>query len=479
MPVENQTKRRVPRRIAQAVIGSLKGGVVPRVGLPYITVGRKAEIDALLSDVDVISEGGASFRFIVGRYGSGKSFLLQTIRNYVMDRNFVVMDADLSPERKLTGTKGQGLATYRELIGNLATRTKPEGGALSLVLDRWISGIQMQVQEEMSVAVSSAQPVPGTMEGMASSGSPAFSGRVAEKIRLVVNSISGMVHGFDFARLLTLYFEAEQNGDDAQKAKVLKWFRGEYPTRTEARQDLGVNVIITDEDWYDYLKLFASFFRQAGYQGLMVFVDELVNIYKIPNSVARNNNYEKILTMYNDALQGKAHYIGMLMSGTPQCIEDTRRGVYSYEALRSRLQEGRFSVEGARDMMAPVIRLEPLSPEEMLVLTEKLTDMHAGLYGYESRIRQEERVQFIQMEYSRVGADSHITPREIIRDFIELLDILYQHPEKTAGELLKGQALGDMPADTQAAGNSAVGSSFVKAENTDRKDEDELATFTL
>ena len=479
MPVENQTKRRVPRRIAQAVIGSLKGGVVPRVGLPYITVGRKAEIDALLSDVDVISEGGASFRFIVGRYGSGKSFLLQTIRNYVMDRNFAVMDADLSPERKLTGTKGQGLATYRELIGNLATRTKPEGGALSLVLDRWISGIQMQVQSEMSKAASSVQPVPGTMESTFSAGSPAFSGRVAEKIRLVVNSISGMVHGFDFAKLLTLYFEAEQSGDDAQKAKVLKWFRGEYPTRTEARQDLGVNVIITDEDWYDYLKLFAFFFRQAGYQGLMVFVDELVNIYKIPNSVARNNNYEKILTMYNDALQGKAHYIGMLMSGTPQCIEDTRRGVYSYEALRSRLQEGRFSVEGARDMMAPVIRLEPLSPEEMLVLTEKLTDMHAGLYGYGSRIRQEERVQFIQMEYSRVGADSHITPREIIRDFIELLDILYQHPEKTAGELLKGQAFGDMPTGAQAAERGAVGNSFVKPENTDREDADELATFTL
>ncbi|MDD6440486.1 MAG: ATP-binding protein [Lachnospiraceae bacterium] len=487
MPVENQTKRRVPRRIAQAVIGSLKGGVVPRVGLPYITVGRKAEIDALLSDVDVISEGGASFRFIVGRYGSGKSFLLQTIRNYVMDRNFVVMDADLSPERKLTGTKGQGLATYRELIGNLATRTKPEGGALSLVLDRWISGIQMQVQSEMSKAASSVQPVPGTMESTFSAGSPAFSGRVAEKIRLVVNSISGMVHGFDFAKLLTLYFEAEQSGDDAQKAKVLKWFRGEYPTRTEARQDLGVNVIITDEDWYDYLKLFAFFFRQAGYQGLMVFVDELVNIYKIPNSVARNNNYEKILTMYNDALQGKAHYIGMLMSGTPQCIEDTRRGVYSYEALRSRLQEGRFSVEGARDMMAPVIRLEPLSPEEMLVLTEKLTDMHAGLYGYECRIRQEERVQFIQMEYSRVGADSHITPREIIRDFIELLDILYQHPEKTAGELLNSQVLGDMSAgtsqfmktDAHTAGRSAGDSSFAGPEKAGRDDEDELTTFTL
>ena len=438
-----QNQKKVPRRIAQAVIGSLKGGVVPRIGLPYITVGRKAEIDALLSDVDIIKEGGASFRFIVGRYGSGKSFLLQTIRNYVMDRNFVVCDADLSPERKLTGTKGQGLATYRELIGNLATKTRPEGGALSLVLDRWLSGVQMQVEEEMSQAVLSASVsesagAGGSAQesGDVSPDSPKFLVRVKDRIRAVVNSISGLVHGFDFARILTLYYEAWQSGDDDQKAKVLKWFRGEYQNKTEAKADLGVNVVISDEDWYDYLKLFAYFFRQAGYQGLLIFIDELVNIYKIPNSIARNNNYEKILTMYNDALQGKAHYIGILMSGTPQCVEDTRRGIYSYEALRSRLKEGKFSQAGARDMLAPVIRLEPLSPEEMLVLTEKLSDMHSQLYKYESRVTLQDRVTFIKLEFSRVGADSHITPREIIRDFIELLDILWQHPEKKAADLL-------------------------------------------
>ncbi len=459
MAITDNQKKRIPRRIAQAVIGSLKGGVVPRIGLPYITVGRKAEIDALLADVDIIQEGGASFRFIVGRYGSGKSFLLQTIRNYVMDRNFVVMDADLSPERKLTGTKGQGLATYRELIGNLATKTKPEGGALSLVLDRWISGIQMQVQAEI------AQAAAGTYATDPSS--PEFSAKVREKIRTVVNSVSGLVHGFDFARLLTLYFEAWHSQDDDQKAKVLKWFRGEYPNRTEAKQDLGVNVIITDEDWYDYLKLFACFFRQAGYQGLLIFIDELVNIYKIPNSIARSNNYEKILTMYNDALQGKAHYIGTIMSGTPQCVEDTRRGIYSYEALRSRLQEGKFSQEGARDMLAPVIRLEPLSPEEMLVLTEKLTDMHAGLYNYQSHVTTEDRVTFIRMEYSRVGADSHITPREIIRDYIELLDILVQHPEKKVSDLLGSDEFSYTAPETAQTAAGSEGA------------EDEFATFTL
>lgn len=445
-----KNQKKVPRRIAQAVIGSLKGGVVPRIGLPYITVGRRAEIDALLSDVDIIQEGGASFRFIVGRYGSGKSFLLQTIRNYVMDRGFAVMDADLSPERKLTGTRGQGLATYRELIGNLATKTKPEGGALSLILDRWISGIRMQVQAD-------------------DPSSPAFDARVTDRIREVVSSVSGMVHGFDFARLLTIYYEASVSDDDDRKARVLKWFRGEYPNRTEAKQDLGVSVVITDEDWYDYLKLFAYFFRQAGYQGLLIFIDELVNIYKIPNSIARSNNYEKILTMYNDALQGKAHYIGTIMSGTPQCVEDTRRGIYSYEALRSRLQEGKFSREGSRDMLAPVIRLNPLSPEEMLVLTEKLTDMHTGLYNYQSSITTDDRVAFIKMEYGRVGADSHITPREIIRDYIELLDILLQHPDKRAADLLGSDEFTLSGPETDREKEKTGGAAG----------EDEFATFTL
>ena len=144
---------KIPKRIAQTLINSLKGGVVPRVGLPYITVGRKNEIDALLRDVDMIAEGGASFRFIVGRYGSGKSFLLQTIRNYVMAKNFVVVDADLSPERRLQGTRGQGLATYRELVRNMSTKTKPEGGALTLILDRWISNTQQEVMAEQGLGV--------------------------------------------------------------------------------------------------------------------------------------------------------------------------------------------------------------------------------------------------------------------------------------------------------------------------------------
>ena len=392
---------------------------MPRIGLPYITVGRKNEIDALLRDVDMIAEGGASFRFIVGRYGSGKSFLLQTIRNYVMAKDFVVVDADLSPERRLQGTRGQGLATYRELIRNMSTKTKPEGGALTLILDRWISNTQQEVMAENELGIQD----------------PRLDELVEKRISAIVYSLTELVHGFDFAKLLSMYYEASRAGNDEKKAKVVKWFRGEYVTKTEAKQDLGVNILITDDDWYEYLKVFASFLKQAGYAGMLILIDELVNIYKIPNAITRQYNYEKILTMYNDAMQGKARYLGMILSGTPQCMEDPRRGVYSYEALRSRLAEGHFTGEH-RDLLSPVIRLQPLSYEELLILTEKLADIHATLYEYPQILTQRDMVDFIQIEFGRIGADSHITPREVIRDFIEVLDIVYQNPEIRVAELL-------------------------------------------
>ncbi|MBQ9006344.1 MAG: ATP-binding protein [Atopobiaceae bacterium] len=443
MTDEQQVK--VPKRIAAVIINSLKGGVVPRVGLPYVTVGREAEIRALLHDLDLVADGGASFRFLVGRYGSGKSFLLQTIRNHAMGRNFVVCDADLSPERRLQGGKGQGLATYRELIRNLSTKTRPDGGALTLILDRWISGVQQQ----------------GALDTGLPQDDPSFSREVEARIMGTISQLQELVHGYDFARLLTMYWRSHLEGDDETKANVTKWFRGEYRTKSEAREELGVNIVIGDDDWYDYLKLFAEFLVQAGYEGLVVLVDELVNLYKIPNAISRQYNYEKILTMYNDTLQGRAHHLGIIMSGTPQSIEDRRRGLYSYEALRSRLTQGRFAQEGLLDMLAPVIRLEPLTYEELLVLVEKLADIHAGYFGYERTLGEQDLITFLQLEYGRVGSETHLTPREVIRDFIEMLDILCQNPQLSVAELLGSDALSHapLPGDPE---EPAAGSQFAE-----------------
>ncbi len=409
----------IPKRTASVIINALKGGVVPRTGLGYIAVGRTSEINALLRDVETAEAGSAFFRFIVGRYGSGKSFLLQTMRQHVMDRGFAAADADLSPERRLMGSKGQGIATYRELMRNLSVKAKPDGGALPLILEKWLNNIRTAV-------IADGTP-PDDLD---------FDNEVQRRIYTEINGLQDMVHGYDFAAVIDAYHRADRDGNDEKRSNVIRWLRGEYTTKTEAKSDLGVGVIINDDNWYDYVKLLTAFLVSAGYKGLVVMIDELSYIIQIPHAVTRQNNYEKILMMYNDVMQGKASHLGIIMGGTPQCIEDTRRGLFSYDALRSRLQRGRFSTDDAQDMMAPIIMLRPLNYEELTVLTEKLAEIHAGLYGYESRVTLDDRIFFIKAEFERVGAKTGITPREMIRDFIELLNIAMQNPDKTLAQLM-------------------------------------------
>lgn len=438
--------QKIPRRIATILLNSLKGGVVPRTGLGYIAVGREKEINALLNDVKIIEDGGATFRFIVGKYGSGKSFLLQTIRNHVMDQGFVVLDGDLSPERRLTGTKGQGLATYRELISNMSTKTKPDGGALPLILEKWISSIQSEVMTTLNISPEDKE----------------FQKQVEIKIYEVVNKIEGMVHGFDFAKVISKYWSGYKEGNEDKKNNALRWLRGEYQTKTECKQDLDVNIIITDDNWYDYIKILAVFMVGAGYKGMLLLIDELVNLYKLPTSITRQYNYEKILTMYNDTLQGKAKYLGIIMGGTPQCVEDNRRGIFSYEALKSRLEDSRFASDEERDFLAPIIRLKPLTPSEMTILVEKLTNIHADLYEYERKITEQELIEFIKIEFSRIGATTNITPREIIRDFIELLNTLYQYPDKTLLSIIQSDSF-----------------TYATGENPEEEITEEFASFEL
>ncbi|GEM_PF-8711 len=415
----NQTK--IPKRISSALVNSLSAGVVPRIGLEYIAVGRKPEIESVLRELGNVAEGGAAFKLITGRYGSGKSFLIQILRNYAMDRDFVVADADLSPERRLVGTKGQGLATYRELMTHLSTRTRPDGGALEALLQKWFASLQQQAMAELGLRPDDEQ----------------LQVEVERRIFEVTGNMEHMVHGFDFARVLSAYWNGYKSSDDEQKQNALRWLRGEFPTKTEARRELGVGVIIDDDNWYDYMKLWAEFMSRIGYKGLLLFIDEGVNLYKITNTVSRQSNYEKLLTIFNDTMQGKAQHLGIFLGGTPQFVEDQRRGLFSYDALRSRLVAGRFG-EGAGMLhyAGPILRLEMLSHAEILVLLEKLRDLHASHYGYEAALDQRQLLRFMESELGRMGADALLTTREVVRDFMDLLNTLHQYPERGFDELL-------------------------------------------
>ncbi|HBQ64189.1 MAG TPA: biotin carboxylase [Clostridiales bacterium] len=436
---------KIPRRVSSALLNSISAGVTPRIGLEYMAVGRREEIGTLLDDLANVAEGGSVFRFIVGRYGSGKSFLLQIIRNYAMDRNYAVADADLSPERKLTGGSGHGLNTYRELIRNLSTRVRPDGGALPALLEKWISGIQVHVLKELSDEKSAAGKAGEARDTGEAAGEAASSSAQAEvdlrmeaRILREIHQMDTLVHGFDFAKVLTAYWRGWKSGSDELRSAALKWLRGEYTTRSEAHAELGVRSIIGNDTWFDDLRLISAFARTAGCTGFLVLLDEGVNLYKISNSQSRNNNYEKLLNMFNDAMQGKMQGIGIYMGGTPQFVEDPRRGLFSYEALRTRLVGTRYVREGFRDLQSPLLTLDKLSHEELFVLLKKVLEIHCAHHQSQTRVTDHDLMEFLQLALSRLGAEELLTPREVLRDFVGILNVLLKEPDISFQGLLTG-----------------------------------------
>lgn len=404
---------KIPRRISTAILNSLTSGVVPRIGLEYFAVGRKKETEALLSDLESVSLGGSVFRMLVGRYGSGKSFMLNLLRNLALDQGFVVMDCDLSLERRLSGSNREGLNTYRELVKNLSLNTRPDGGGLPVILERWISHLQTEILEKRSFSPED----------------PRFTLELEKEVYKTVEELEGLVHGFDFATVINSYWKGFLIGDETLKLSSLRWLRGEFDYRTQAREALGVRVIIDEDSWYDYLKLFSQFVVKIGYKGLIVLLDEAGNLYKISNYISRQNNYEKLLFIFNDTTQGKVSFFGVFMAGTPQFLEDTRRGLYSYEALRSRLSGSRVIDSTLLTPSGPVIRLQVLSPEEIFVLLGKIQEIYSAHYSVPPFLSSEEIQAFLNEVSRRLGSREFLTPREVTRDFLALLDTLRLKPE--------------------------------------------------
>jgi hypothetical protein len=417
------TKLKISKKVSTALINSLGAGVVPRVGLEHITVGREKELESLLQNLDDIAEGIAAFRFVIGNYGSGKSFMLQLLRYRALEQGFVVADADLCWERRLAGSNNEGLATYRELMSHLATKTRPDGGALVSILEGWISKIQQEVAKDTGMRPND--------EG--------FDDQVEEKIREVIQYIEDLVHGFDFGTVIVAYWRGYRMDDDHLKNAALRWLRGEFTTKIEAKAALGVRVIIDDESWYDYIKLIAKFVAEIGHKGLLVLLDEAAHLYQISPTVTREKNYNRLLGMFNDTMQCKAEHLGIFIGGTTKFLEDPNRGLFADAAWRRRTKESRFvSQAGVQEYMGPVMRLNPLTQEEILSLLQRLTEVHAINFGYEKSLTKLNLKDFVQEIVNRLGAEALLTPGEIVRDFVSVLNILYQNPNISFGELIHG-----------------------------------------
>ncbi|KRG51597.1 ATP-binding protein [Stenotrophomonas beteli] len=425
-------------RDRDTVIQSLRAGVVPRAGQHLIQVGRAREVQTLVSDIDRLADGGSSFRLVVGEYGAGKTFFLNLVRAIAMERKLVVASADLNPDRRLHASGGQARSLYAELMRNLATRTKPDGGALPGVVEKFIS---------TAVAESKSQGV-----------------STEEVIRAKLEQLSELVNGYDFADVIAAYWRGFEQGNEQLKSDAIRWLRGEFSTRTDARAALGVRTIVDDASVYDQLKLMGRFVRLAGYSGLLVCLDELVNLYKLANAQARNANYEQLLRMLNDSLQGSAVGLGFVLGGTPDFLMDTRRGVYSYEALQSRLAQNTFATNGLVDFSGPVVRLSSLTAEDFYVLLTKIRHVYAAGDTGKYLLPDDAIHQFMTHCANRIGDSFFRTPRTTITAFINLLAVLEQNP---------GVGWQDLIGSVEVAADHGGDGELVVQED------DELASFRL
>ncbi|EIM99424.1 ATP-binding protein [Paraburkholderia hospita] len=429
-------------RDRDAVLQSLRAGVVPRIGQHLIQVGRAHELEALLKDIERVADGGSSFRIVVGEYGAGKTFFLNLVRAIALEKKLVTVHADLNPDRRLHASGGQARSLYAELVKNMATRTKPEGGALAGVVEKFIGQAKTEAKA---------------------------TGRTSDEvIRAQLSQLTEMVNGYDFADVIAAYCRGFEEGNEKLKSDAVRWLRGEFTTRTDARQALGVRTIVDDASMYDQLKLLGRFVRLAGYSGLMICLDEMVNLYKLANVQARNANYEQILRILNDSLQGTAEGVGFVLGGTPEFLLDTRRGLYSYAALQSRLAENAFATNGLVDYSGPVIRLAALTPEDFYVLLDKLRIVYAFGDASKALVPEEAIPAFMAHCATRLGEAYFRTPRTTITAFINFLAVLEQNLSTDWRELIGSM---DIERDTGGAAdivNDAAPDS-----------DDELASFRL
>ena len=428
-------------RERDAIVQALRAGVVPKLGLRHLQVGRAHEIEELVKDIDRIADGGSAIRFIIGEYGSGKTFFMNLIRLVALEKGLVVMFADLAPDRRLHATSGQARGLYAEMARNLATRTKPDGGALTSVVERFVSQVQQEAEAKDQLTGS--------------------------VIRERLSHFEEMTGGFDFAEVIRRYWEGHEAGDEDLKSAALRWLRGEFSTKTDARKALGVRTIVDDASVYDHLKLMSAFVCEAGYKGLLVGLDEMVNLFKLSSAQARNANYEQILRILNDVLQGSAENLGFLLGGTPEFLMNTRRGLYSYEALQSRLAENTFARDGLIDLSGPVIRLASLTPEDLFVL---LSNIRAIMQSEDDALPDASLEAFMAHCSSRIGEAYFRTPRNTVTAFVNMVAVLQQNPGIEWTDLIEKIEVREDRGDDMADIDEQVGAGAV---------DDDLAAFRL
>jgi hypothetical protein len=410
---------KIGKKTAAMIVKALASGVVPSRGAEQIAVGRRDEVSAFESDFQGVSDGDGAFRFIIGEYGSGKTFMTRLVRARAADLGFVVMNADLTPSNRLRGSNGEGIRTYRQLIASTSFKGMMDGGAAEALVQSWLVKLKSDVAEELG-----CKPSDVTVREMET------------QIRDGTSAMSHLPFYSDFLKVVVKYYVRMNGGHDVSEA--MRWLNGECNSITDSKETVGVASCVKDDNWYDFLKLWAQFAVSAGYQGLVVLIDQADVLLKTAPA-ARNSNYETLLAMYNDVVQSHGRPIAVYVCGTVEFLEDEAKGLYCYGALKTRIEDVRF--EKSRDTYSgPVIRLKRLTAEEQEALLLKILEIHQIAEEYESPITQDMVEDYLR---SVASGPRPVSPRMLSRDFIGLLDVLHAFPDTDFRSLIAERKLDD------------------------------------
>lgn len=415
---------RINPKEASTIIKSLEAGVVPDIGLGHLLVGRKAEVDELIKILSHIEDGDSDLRFWVGDFGSGKSFMLKTIENLALSKNFVVSTIDLNPSRRFYATDRKAVNLYSTVLENIRTKNLRSGNVIESIIEQWISTIFKNLSDEKGYDLKEL------MAGF-------YRDEVIGIILETLSRFEAVGLSYELGQAISKYYEGFITGDRILKLKAIRWIRGDITTKTEAKKELGINEIINDDNYFEAIKNLAELFREIGYQGFVINFDEAVNLYKLPHSTTRQRNYEKILNIYNECKSNLAKGLFINLAATRKTVFDESRGLASYGALKGRLGTEASMDSDFINTNKTVLGLKVLSDEEIYTLLENLVSIYNIHYKTKIDFTSDQIVTYMEGQLNRPGADEFLTPRAVIKDFIEILDIKRQNPDAEISDLLR------------------------------------------
>ncbi|HCH32411.1 MAG TPA: ATP-binding protein [Oceanospirillaceae bacterium] len=392
------------------VLKSLRAGVVPADHIDLIQVGRAGEQATLAKDILHISKGGSSVRFVTGAYGTGKTFIGELTRQQGIKQGLVVASAALSPDKRLQARTGETRNLYSALVRSFSTKARPDGTALVNIVERFILTTLREAH------VNNVGP--------------------EQHIAFRLGDFEELAGGFDFIKVIQRYWLGLENQDEALKSTALRWLRGEFSSLTDARAALGVRSIIDYRNFFSGLKMLCQFVRMAGYPGLLICLDEMVALHELSHKQARINNFNEILNIVNDCLQGQVQGMGFVFLGTPEFVYDDKKGLFSMPALKSRLAPNVMAKNGLKDVSGPVIELQPLQEMEMDDLLHKLRDLQAYGNAKDYLIDDMELWALLLQCRTVYGDQYFLNPRLAIKTMLDLLAVSEQNPQADVAQLI-------------------------------------------